>query len=78
MHEQLKSSLDFDVQGDDEVRQQRPKPAPTEQWYQTELKRTAESLRYATEHRAQVIAHAAETNAWLEQLWAALPEDPTK
>lgn len=77
MADQLHSSRDFDVDEDPLRWAQEPYASP-EEWRMRVTKNALETIAYHTRERDKAIARTAERNAWLAQLWAALPPEETE
>jgi hypothetical protein len=71
MIDQLVESRRFDT--DDEPGKYIPEAVTAEQWYADALKRAADNVTYHQQHLDADNQRAAERQAWLDKLWAALP-----
>lgn len=79
MLDQLQRSRDFDCTYPEASKYDvEPKLQSGEEWRAEQFAEVARSLQWDTKYRAEEIERTAGRNAWLAQLFAALPEDETK
>ena len=72
MLEQLRSSRDFDCEAD--PTRYMPKEQSVDEWYQDAMTKAERDIGYHEGERAKEISRTADRNAWLDQLYASLPQ----